>query len=160
MLIRPVQLFSMVRVVQRIFLWNGFLICLIEWSLGKLKSFPIVLSPHVRLDGIFECEWAPALNQGSPLSNPHFLCWESQWVSQLRAVTLVLMSAAWTVRRHMPQQLGGARLPPPPSRASWFLPALAALNSSTCDFLWFSPRHLEEEQFSCLGQGLATHTLT
>lgn len=62
--------------------------------------------------------------------------------------------------RHMPQQLGGACLPPSPSRASWFLPALAALNSSTCDFLWFSPRHLEEEQFSCLGQGLATHTLT
>lgn len=132
---------------KNFFLWKDFLICLIQWSVRKSESFPKkhdLLTYHGadllegswgwflrRLRSVFACEWIPTVNQGSPLS-----ILTSQWVSsglqQYIDVSgldsLQIRASSWA-RHTLLSSLG----------ASWFLPALAALHSAACDFLWFSP---------------------
>lgn len=65
---------------------------------------------------------------------------ESQWVSS-GPQPYCWCQQPDSLQTHTPGAGRGSPCPPP-SRAGWFLPALAALHSThyLCDFLWFPPR--------------------
>lgn len=132
------QLLFMVRIVQRLFCGKGFLMGS-QWNLRKPTSFPTAWSPHVSM-GLSFCKaqqyvWMWVSSSSEPREPTYstitsFLVRES---AQGCNVT-VDVSSRDSLQTHAPAAGRGS-----PSRASWFLPALAASYSTAWGFLWLFP---------------------